>query len=85
MHISVNDLIDKESCSMAYVKIDDAIKGKGALMSKLDISDAFKIMSIRSSQWPYFCVKWNGLYYVFVRLVSGCRSSPPVVVVCLFV
>ena len=81
LHISVNDLIDKESCSMAYVKIDDAIKaiclkGKGALMSKLDISDAFKIMPIRSSQWPYFCVKWNGLYYVFVRLVFGCRSSP---------
>ena len=68
---------------MTYVRVDDAIKAicvkrKGALMSKADISDAFKIMPIRSSQWPYFCVKWDGMYYVFVRLVFGCRSSPRV-------
>ena len=68
---------------MTYVRVDDAIKaicvkGKGALMSKADISDAFKIMPIRSSQWPYICVKWDGMYYVFVRLVFGCRSSPHV-------
>ena len=80
-HVSVNELIDKDSCSMAYVRLDDAIKaicckGKGALMSKMDISDAFKIMPIKGAQWPYFCVKWIGLYYVFVRLVFGCRSSP---------
>ena len=24
-HVSINDLIDKDSCSMTYVKIDDAI------------------------------------------------------------
>ena len=80
LHASINELIDKEACSMTYVRLDDAIKaicqvGKGALMSKMDISDAFKIMSIKGSQWPYFCVKWNSLYYVFVRLVFGCRSS----------
>ena len=77
-HVSINELIDKDSCSMTYVKIDDAIKsicqyGKGALF---DISDAFKNLPIKSSQWPYFCVKWNHQYYVFVRLTFGCRSSP---------
>ena len=61
-HVSINELIDKDSCSMTYVKIDDAIKsicqyGKGALMTKFDISDAFKNLPIISSQWPYFCVK----------------------------
>ena len=66
---------------MTYVKIDDAIKsicqyGKGALMTKFDISDAFKNLPIISSQWPYFCVKWNRQYYVFVRLTFGCLSSP---------
>lgn len=80
-HVSINELINKDLCSMTYVKIDDAIKaicryGKGALMTKFDISDAFKNLPIKGSQWPYFCVKWNGLYYVFVRLVFGCRSSP---------
>ena len=80
-HVSINDLIDKDSCSMTYVKIDDAIKsicrhGKGALLTKFDICNAFKNCLIKSCQWPYFCVKWNNLYYVFVRLVFGCRSSP---------
>lgn len=83
-HFSVNELIDKDSCSLTYVKIDDAIQsicqyGRGALMCKIDIADAFKQLPIKPSQWPYFCVRWDKLYYVFVRLTFGCRSSP-----CLF-
>ena len=36
-HSSINDLIDKDACSLTYVRIDDAIKaiqqhGKGALL-----------------------------------------------------
>lgn len=51
-NVSVNDLIDKDSCSLTYVKLDDAIRalcqyGKGALMCKVDISDAFKQLPIR--------------------------------------
>ena len=38
-HVSVNDLIDKEACSLTYVRIDDAIKaifqkGRGPLCAK---------------------------------------------------
>ena len=80
-NVSINELIDKDSCSLSYVRLDDAIQairkcGKGALLTKYDISNAFKICGIRPDQWPYFCVKWEGKYYVFVRLVFGCRSSP---------
>ena len=80
---SINELIDKESCHLSYVKIDDAIRaiqfyGKNALLCKVDISNAFKIMPIKSCQWPYFCVKWKNQYYVYVRLVFGCRSSPKI-------
>ena len=80
---SINDLIDKESCRLSYVKIDDAIKaiqhyGRNALLCKVDISNAFKIMPIKGNQWPYFCVKWENKYYVYVRLVFGCRSSPKI-------
>ena len=46
------------------------------MLTKFDISDAFKNLPTKSSQWPYFCVRWNCLCYVFVRLVFGCRSSP---------
>ena len=63
-HSSINGLIDKESCSLTYVKLDDAIKaiqhcGQGALLCKMDIADAFKQLPIKSSQWPLFCVKWK--------------------------
>ena len=80
-NVSINELIDKDSCSLTYVRLDDAIKaicrcGKGAFLTKYDIANAFKICQIRSDQWPYFCVKWEKKYYVFVRLVFGCRSSP---------
>lgn len=82
-NLSINDLIDKDTCSLSYVKIDDAIKaiqryGRRPLLCKVDIANAFKNLPIRSSQWPYFCVRWNSSYYVFVRLVFGCRSSPKI-------
>ena len=61
---SVNDLIDKEQCSMQYVKVDDAIKiickyGKGTKLCKFDIQNAFKICPIKPSQWPLFGLKWQ--------------------------
>lgn len=79
-HPSINDLIDKNECSLSYVSIDDAIKcvikfGKGALMCKTDILDAFKVIPILPSQYHLFCVKWRKLYYFYTRLAFGCRSS----------
>jgi hypothetical protein len=66
---------------MSYVKIDDAIKiimslGKGSFLCKFDISDAFKIIPTKPSQWPLYCMKWKASYYFYVRLSFGCRSSP---------
>lgn len=54
-HPSVNDLINKEECSLSYVRIDDAIAiiqklGKDTTMCKTDISDAFKLIPIHPSQ-----------------------------------
>ena len=82
-NVSINELIDKESCRLTCVKLDDAIKaiqhyGRNASLCKVDIYNAFKNLPIKSSQWPYFCVKWRNQYYVYVRLVFGCRSSPKI-------
>ena len=82
-HPSINDLIDKNECSLSYVSIDDAIKciikfGRGALMCKTDISDAFKLVPILPSQYHLFCVKWRNSYYFYTRLAFGCRSSPKI-------
>lgn len=82
-HPSINSLIDKDDCSLSYVKIDDAIKhiiecGKGANMCKTDISDAFKIIPVKAAQHHLFCIKWRGFYYFYHRLCFGCRSSPAI-------
>jgi len=79
--VSLNDLIDKDECSLSYVKIDDAIKiiqkyGRGSLLCKTDISDAFKLCPIKKSQWHLFGIQWHNKYYFYHRLVFGCRSSP---------
>ncbi|CAG2195331.1 unnamed protein product [Mytilus edulis] len=76
-------MIDKEECSMSYVKIDDAIRiilklGRNSTLCKYDISDAFKICPYLPSQWPLFCFKWQSFYYYYVRLTFGCRSSPKI-------
>ena len=80
-HQSINSLIDKDSCSLSYVTIDDAIKriqelGCCAWMNKADIQDAFKLIPIKPSLWPFYGIKWNDNYYFFVRLPFGSRSSP---------
>ena len=74
-------MIDKDLCSLTYIKIDNAINviqkyGKGAKCCKVDISDAFKQLPICKEQWHLFCIKWENLYYHYVHLPFGCRSSP---------
>lgn len=80
-HLSINSLINKEECSLTYVRVDDAIQqlvkcGPKALMCKADIADAFKLIPIKPSQYHLFCVKWQEFYYFYSRLSFGCRSSP---------
>lgn len=80
---SINSLIDKDTCSLQYVTIDDAIKliknaGYNAWLMKTDITDAFKQIPMKPELWPYHGVMWEGKYYFFVRLVFGSRSSPKI-------
>jgi hypothetical protein len=81
--ISVNSAIDKEDYSLQYVTIDDAIRvicklGRGAILIKVDVKDAFRILPVSPTQWPHLCIKWDGQYYWYVRLPFGSRSSPKI-------
>lgn len=83
VHPSVNDLIDKDSCSLSYVRIEDAIRiiqelGQDTTMCKTDISDAFKLLPIHPSQWHLYGICWQNKYYFYKRLAFGCRSSPKI-------
>lgn len=80
---SINSLIPPEPFSLHYATVDHAIKliktaGRGAWLSKADISDAFKIVPIHPSQWNLFGVKWASNFYFAVRLAFGCKSSPSI-------
>ena len=82
-HASLNDLIQKEEFSLNYVTTDHAIAlinkhGTGSWLCKTDISDAFKLLPIQPSLWPFHAVKWDDQYYFYTRLVFGSRSSPKI-------
>lgn len=80
---SLNELVNKEEFSLKYVFIDQAIQvikslGKASWLIKTDITDAFKLMPLHPSLWPYHGIKWNDAYYFFTKLVFGGRSSPTI-------
>lgn len=80
---SINDLISKEDFSLKYVTIDDAINiicdlGEGALLTKFDIKNAFRILPLAPESWRFFCMCWDKKYYFYCRLAFGCRSSPKI-------
>jgi len=80
---SLNELVNKQDFSLQYVTIDDAINvikplGRGSWLCKTDITDAFKLIPIHPSLWPFHGIQWMGKYYFYTRLVFGSRSSPKI-------
>ena len=45
-------------------------------LSKDNITDTFKIVTIDPSQWHLFGIKWDTSFYFSVRLTFRCRRSP---------
>lgn len=79
-HPSINSLINKEDCTLKYIRIDDAIiaihkSGRKSKLCKVDVTDAFKIYPIRQDLWRWHCIKWRSKYYFFMRLCFGSRIS----------
>ena len=81
---SVNDGISKEEFSMTYISIRFAIDlikqyGKGTLLAKVDLADAYKQIRVRKEDWPLLGshIEVNGeiLYFVDTVLPFGLRSS----------
>ena len=75
---SVND---EEWCSLSYISIDDVARiiariGKGALMGKMDIKSAYRIVPVHPDDQLLLGVKWQGGVYVDARLSFGLRSAP---------
>ena len=76
---SVNDGIDKELCTLSYVRVDDIVKTiltlkKGALMAKVDIKNAYRLLPVRL----LLGMEWQGQVYVDTALPFGLRSAPKI-------
>ena len=65
----MNDGIDADQFKMSYTTIDEAARlifalgGRGALLSKVDIRAAFKLIPVRPDQRRLLGFRWNGQYY----------------------
>ena len=79
----MNDGISREDYSVQYVSIDRAIDaimryGTSAQLFKLDVRSAFRIIPVRSEDWPLLGISWQGQYYFDTVLPFGLRSSPAI-------
>lgn len=77
---TVNFFISAEDSSVDFSTIDDVVDstilcGSGALIAKLDLKDAYKILPVHRDDVPLLGIRWRRLYFVSVRLVFGLRSA----------
>lgn len=80
---SVNDGIQKELCSLQYVKVDEVVDtilklGPGTELAKIDIQNAYRIVPVHPDDRPLLGMKWQGKLYVDTTLPFGLRSAPKI-------
>ena len=78
---SINDFISRDDFTLHYATLDDAIThlnclGRGALMAKVDLKAAFRMIPVARQDWDLLGIYWKDSYYVDKRLPFGLRSSP---------
>ena len=77
---SVNDGIDPNLCSLHYTSVEDvatvaAQLGRGALLAKVDIESAYRLIPVHPRDRWLLGMKWEGRLYVDPMLPFGLRSS----------
>ena len=81
---SVNDRIDSGLCSMSYITVDMVAKelaslGQGALMAKVDIEAAYKLVPVHPDNRPFLEIQRNEVVFGDTMLPFGLRSAPKIV------
>lgn len=66
---SVNDAIAKELCSLSYISTDMVMKiilelGKGAVLAKLDIHQAYRNVPVHPADRNLLGIQWGGKVYM---------------------
>ena len=78
---SINDFISKDEFSLHYSSVDDATSilsrlGKGALLAKVDLKAAFRMVPVHRNDWELLGIHWRHSYYLDTCLPFGLRSAP---------
>ena len=80
---SVNDGIEPELCSLSYVSVDQVAEaaaslGTGAVLAKMDIEAAYRLIPVHPQDRPLQAVQWRGKIYIDPMLPFGLRSDPKI-------
>ena len=75
---SINNHIDPELFSLTYCSVDDAYAivnslGTGALMSKINLKNAFRLIPVHPRDWNLLGMQWRGKFYIDTFLPFGLR------------
>ena len=77
---SVNDGIDPELCSLSYVSVDDVASStaglrRGALLAKIDIESAYRLVPVHPDNRYLLGIQWKGKIVVDGMLPFGLCSA----------
>ena len=80
---SVNEGIDPELCSLKYTSVDAGVRllitlGRGALMAKLDLRSAYRLVPVHPADQPLLGIKWQDRIWLDTSLPFGLRSAPKI-------
>ena len=80
---SVNDMIGPSLCSLSYITVQQVAQqamllGRGALLAKIDIKAAYRLVPVSPADRQWVSIKWNDQVYVDAMLPFGLRSTPKI-------
>ena len=80
---SVNDGIETELSSLSYITVDNVAHlacqlGTGALLAKIDIESAYRLIPVHPADRPLQAIKWEGKIFIDPMLPFGLRSAPKI-------
>ena len=78
---SINDGIVPELCSLSYMTVDRVVEviatyPPGALLAKIDIEVAYRIVPMHPLDQPLQAMEWQGKVFVDPMVLFGLRSAP---------
>ena len=78
---SINDYINPDDYTLSYCSVDDAyailnLLGTGALMSKIDLKNAFRLIPVHPNDWNLLGICWRNKFYIDTCLPFGLCSAP---------